>query len=96
MGIGMLITAVAPTEKTANAIGLAAFFPLMFFAGLWIPRASMDSVLRTISDYSPLGAGVRALQASTDGHWPPAAALLVLAGYAIVCGAAAARLFRWE
>ena len=96
MGIGMLITAVAPTEKIANALGLATFFPLMFFAGLWIPRPSMNSVLRTISDYSPLGAGVRAIQASTTGHWPPAAALLVLAGYAIVCGAAAARLFRWE
>lgn len=96
LGIGMLITAVAANERVANALGLAVFFPLMFFAGLWIPRSTMNPVLRTISDYSPLGAGVRAVQASIDGHWPPAAALLVLAGYAVVCGAAAARLFRWE
>ena len=96
MGIGMLITAVARTERIANALGLAVFFPLMFFAGLWIPRSTMNPALRTISDYSPLGAGVRAVQASIAGQWPPTAALLVLAGYAIVCGAAAARLFRWE
>jgi ABC-2 type transport system permease protein len=96
LGIGMLITAVAATERIANALGLATFFPLMFFAGLWIPRSTMNPVLRTISDYSPLGAGVRAVQASIAGNWPPAASLLVLAGYAIVCGAAAARLFRWE
>ncbi|MHA6764845.1 ABC transporter permease [Streptacidiphilus sp. PAMC 29251] len=96
LGIGMLITAVAPNERIANALGLAVFFPLMFFAGLWIPRPTMNPVLRTISDYSPLGAGVRAVQASIAGHWPPAAALLVLAGYAIICGAGAARLFRWE
>ena len=96
MGIGMLITAVAATERKANALGLLTFFPLMFFAGLWIPRDTMNPVLRTISDYSPLGAGVRAVQASIAGQWPPAAALLVLVGYAVVCGAAAARLFRWE
>ena len=95
-GIGMLITAVAATERKANALGLLTFFPLMFFAGLWIPRDTMSPVLRTISDYSPLGAGVRAVQASIAGNWPPAAALLVLVGYAVVCGAAAARLFRWE
>ncbi|MFC1416206.1 ABC transporter permease [Streptacidiphilus cavernicola] len=96
MGIGMLITALAKNERMANALGLVTFFPLMFFAGLWIPRSTMNTPLRTISDYSPLGAGVRAVQASIAGHWPPTAALLVLAGYAILCGAAAARLFRWE
>ncbi|MFC1441397.1 ABC transporter permease [Streptacidiphilus sp. N1-10] len=96
LGIGMLITAIAKTERIANALGLVTFFPLMFFAGLWIPRDKMNVPLRTISDYSPLGAGVRALQASIAGHWPPTAALLVLAGYAIVCGFAASRMFRWE
>jgi ABC-2 type transport system permease protein len=96
LGIGMLLTALARTERIANALGLAVFFPLIFFAGLWVPRTKMNHVLHTISDYSPLGAGVRAVQASIGGHWPATAALLVLVGYAIVCGAAAARLFRWE
>lgn len=96
LGIGMLVTALAGSERIANAAGLAIFFPLLFFAGLWVPRTKMNTVLRTISDYSPLGAGVRAVQASIGGHWPATAALLVLAGYAVGCGVMAARLFRWQ
>ncbi|CAO5254256.1 ABC transporter permease [Frankia sp. AgKG'84/4] len=96
LAIGLLVTALAGTERIANALGMLVFFPLMFFAGLWIPRAKMNHPLRTISDYSPLGAGVRAVQASLEGHGPAAAPLLVLAGYAVACGAIAARRFRWR
>ncbi|ADP81698.1 ABC transporter permease [Pseudofrankia inefficax] len=96
LGIGLLITALVPNSRAANAAGMLAFFPLIFFAGLWIPRPEMNHVLRTISDYSPLGAGVRAVGGSLDGHWPAASALLVLVGWAAVCGAIAARRFRWQ
>lgn len=96
LGIGLLITALAPSGRAANAAGMLAFFPLIFFAGLWIPRPKMNHVLRTISDYSPLGAGVRAVQGSLDGHWPAASALLVLVVWAVGCGAIAARRFRWQ
>jgi ABC-2 type transport system permease protein len=96
LGIGAVITALASTERIANAAGLVTFFPLMFFAGLWVPRTKMGTPLRTISDYSPLGAGVRAVQDSLADHWPATAGLLVLAGYAVACGAVAARVFRWQ
>jgi ABC-2 type transport system permease protein len=96
LGIGMLVTALSGSERVANAMALVVFFPLLFFAGLWVPRSKMNHVLHTISDYSPLGAGVRAVQGSIGGHWPATAALLVLVAYAIGCGAAAARLFRWQ
>jgi ABC-2 type transport system permease protein len=95
-GIGLVIAAVAPTAKAANAMSTALFFPLMFLAGLWVPRAQMPGVLRTISDYSPLGAGVSAVQRSLAGDWPSAQSLLVLVGYAVIFGAIAARSFRWE
>ena len=61
-------------------VGSLLFFPMMFFAGLWVPRAEMGSVLRGISDYTPLGALVAAVQRTTGrplaGHdrtcwcWP--------------------------
>jgi ABC-2 type transport system permease protein len=94
--IGLLIAAVSSGAKAANAVSMAAFFPLMFLAGLWVPRAVMPHLLRTFSDWSPLGAGVRALQDSVAGHFPPAQSLLVLVAYTVVCGALAARTFRWE
>jgi ABC-2 type transport system permease protein len=94
--IGLTIAALAPTGKVANAAGAITFFPMMFFAGLWVPRAVMPDVLRHVSDYTPLGAAVQALQDSARGQFPHALHLAVLAGYALVFGVAATRLFRWE
>jgi len=96
LGIGLLIAAAAPSGRVANAVSMVTFLPLMFFAGLWLPRAQMPTTLRTISDYTPLGAGARAIQASIAGQWPPAVAVLVMVAYAVVCGGLAIRLFRWE
>ncbi len=94
--IGLCIAALARTPAAANAIGGAAFVPLMFFAGLWLPRQVMPPVLRNVSDASPLGAAVQALQTSAQQHFPPAWTLLVLAGYAVLSGWLAVRIFRWE
>jgi len=95
-GLGVVVAALAPSARAAGALSTLLFFPLMFFAGLWIPRASMPSGLRAVSDWTPLGAGVRAIQATVDGRWPPVSSLLVLAGWTVVCSVVAARTFRWE
>jgi len=94
--LGLLIAAVAPTAGSVNAIGRLALVPLMFFAGLWLPRALMPAILQDISNYSPLGAAVEAIQYSMQTGFPPARPLLVLAAYAVVFGFAARRFFRWE
>jgi ABC-2 type transport system permease protein len=94
--IGLLVAAVARTANGASVIGRLAFFPLMFFAGLWLPRALMPDVLLTISNYTPLGAAVEAIQDSMLQGFPPVAPLLDLAGYALVFGFLARRFFRWE
>ena len=94
--IGLLIAAVARTATAVNVIGRVTFFPLMFFAGLWLPRALMPAVLLDISNYTPLGATVQAVQDSMQTGFPPAAPLLVLTGYALVFGFLARRFFRWE
>jgi ABC-2 type transport system permease protein len=96
LALGLFLAAVAPSGRAANAIGAILFFPMMFFAGLWLPRAAMPVVLRDISDFTPLGAAVQALQDSAQGHWPHLLYLAVMACYALVFGVAAARLFRWE
>ncbi len=96
LALGLFLAAVARSGRAANAFGAILFFPMMFFAGLWLPRAAMPSLLRDISDFTPLGAAVQALQDSAQGHWPPLLYLAVMACYALVFGVAAARLFRWE
>lgn len=94
--LGLLIAAVSATAKAANALSAVLFFVLMFFSGLWLPRSQMPAVLRGISDGTPLGAGVQALQSAAQGQWPHPLYLGVLAAYVVVCGVLATRLFRWE
>jgi ABC-2 type transport system permease protein len=96
MAIGLLIAALAPSGKTGNAIGTLLFFPSMFFAGLWAPREVMPTVIQRIGDFTPLGAGERALHDAMTGHWPNLLSITVLVAYVVVFGAAAAKLFRWE
>jgi ABC-2 type transport system permease protein len=94
--IGLFIAALAPSGKAGNAIGTLLFFPSMFFAGLWTPREVMPGVLQRIGDFTPLGAGERALHEAMGGHWPNAHSATVLVGYLVVFGLASARLFRWS
>ena len=94
--IGLCIAALARTPAAANAIGGATFVPLMFFAGLWLPRQVMPPILRNVSDGTPLGAAVQALQTAAHEHFPPVWVLLVLACYAALFGWLAVRSFRWE
>jgi ABC-2 type transport system permease protein len=96
LGLGTLIASLVPTPRTASIVGSLLFFPMMFFAGLWVPRAEMGSVLRHISNFMPLGALVAAVQNTEAGHWAGTAHLLVLLGWAVVMCLAASRLFRWE
>jgi ABC-2 type transport system permease protein len=96
LAIGLLIAALAPRARVAAACGTMLFFPLMFFAGLWAPRATMGHTLRAIGDYTPLGAAVQALQDASAGAWPHAGQLAVMAAYAVVSAGIAIRLFRWQ
>jgi ABC-2 type transport system permease protein len=94
--IGLMVAAVSRTATAAGVIGRLAFFPLMFFAGLWLPRAMMPAVLAHISNYTPLGAAAEAMQDSMLQGFPAIAPLLALAGYALAFGFLARRFFRWE
>jgi ABC-2 type transport system permease protein len=94
--MGLWIAAIARSANAANAIGQLLFYPMMFFAGLYFPRELMPDILRHISDWTPLGAAVQALQSAAEGSFPGAQPLLVMVGYALVLGVAAVKQFKWE
>jgi ABC-2 type transport system permease protein len=95
--IGLLIAAVAPSERAAGAIGAGLIFPLMFFAGLWQPSQTVTpSVMHDISNFTPLGAAVHAMLRSMQGTFPTIGSLAVMAAWAVMFGIAAVKLFRWE
>jgi ABC-2 type transport system permease protein len=96
LGAGLLVAAVAPTGRVARGIGALLFYPMMFFAGLWLPIPNMPAALQHISHATPLRAAVPALTAAAGGSMPTALQLLTLAAWAVALGLAAARFFRWE
>lgn len=94
--LGMLVAALAPTQRVAGAVGGMLFFPMMFFAGLWVPQQEMGALLRHISQYTPLGAAVPAISSAQAGQFPAASHLIVLAVWAAVLTRIAVRVFRWD
>jgi ABC-2 type transport system permease protein len=94
--LGLLIASLATSQRVAGAIGGILFFPLMFFAGLWVPQQSMGPTLRTISQYTPLGAAVPSITNADFGIWPGTTHLIVLAAYTVVVLRIATRFFRWD
>jgi ABC-2 type transport system permease protein len=94
--VGLVIAAVAPTARAANAIGMVVFFPSLFLAGAWLPKYEMPAWLSRIGDLSPLGAFRESVQDAWVGTTPDPVHLVALAVVAVVAGTAAAKLFRWE
>jgi ABC-2 type transport system permease protein len=94
--VGMLVAAVAPNARTATGVGMVLFFPNMFFAGIYFPTEEMSPTLRQIGNFTPLGAAVHALRDSWMGLDPRLEYLGIMAAWALVGGAVAARFFRWE
>lgn len=96
LAMGLVIASLAPNAKVAPGIGSAVMFPLMFLAGMWVPRDVMPDVLRTISDYSVAGPFAAALRDTWAGHPPQVLHLVVVTAGLVVFGGLAVRLFRWE
>jgi ABC-2 type transport system permease protein len=96
LSLGLLIGSMVPTANSGQAFGMLLYFPLLFFAGVYIPLEVMPEAVRTVSMYTPSGAAVQALSASWMGEVPAASSLLALAGYVVIAGALAIWRFRWE
>jgi ABC-2 type transport system permease protein len=96
LAVGLLIGAVVPTASSGQGVGMILYFPLLFFAGVYIPLEVMPQGVRTVSSYTPTGAAVQALSDSWAGSVPDTSSLLVMAAYAVVAGLLAVWLFRWD
>jgi ABC-2 type transport system permease protein len=94
--LGLLVAAAAPTARSAAGLGWLLFFPNMFFAGVYFPTEEMSPVMRQIGNFTPLGSALHAVRDSWMGLAPRPQYLGIMAAYAVIAGALAARFFRWE
>jgi len=94
--LGLLVASVAPTARSAAGLGWLLFFPNMFLAGVYFPTEEMSPVMRQIGTFTPLGAALHAVRDSWMGLAPRPEYLGIMAAYAVIAAAVAARFFRWE
>jgi ABC-2 type transport system permease protein len=94
--LGMLVSAVAPTARSAMAIAMALFFPNMFLAGIYTPTDGMSPTLQRIGDFAPLGAAFHALRDSWRGIDPRLEYLGIMAAWTVLATMLAVRYFKWE
>jgi ABC-2 type transport system permease protein len=94
--LGAMLAAVTRTTRTAQAIGMALYFPMLFLSGAAFPRALMPAGVRRVSEALPL-THVTELMSRLwlQGVWRPAS-IYVLLGLLVLAGAVARRSFRWE
>jgi ABC-2 type transport system permease protein len=93
--IGVLLGAVLPSSRAAQAVGVLFWFVLLIVGGAGPPPEVLTGAMGTVGDITPLRHGIRILQ---DG-WlslDPGISWPIVAIVAIVCGLLAMRLFRWE
>ncbi|HUB23585.1 MAG TPA: ABC transporter permease [Streptosporangiaceae bacterium] len=93
---GLLAASVAPTARGAAGIGWLLFFPNMFLAGIYFPTEEMSSTMRQIGNFTPLGSALHAIRDSWMGIDPRPEYLGIMAAWALVAAALAARFFRWD
>ena len=99
MAIGMVAGAVSRTAEAASGVANVIILPMAFLSGSFIPLDQAPDWLRTVSRLLPLGhLNEGMLDVMVRGQGPSALAvpMLVLLGFALVFGALAVRLFRWE
>ena len=96
LAVGLLIGAIVPTANSGQGLGMMIYFPLLFFAGVYVPLPLMPDGIKTISNLTPAGAVADALSQSWVGSTPELSSLVVMAAYVVVAGALAVRFFRWE
>jgi ABC-2 type transport system permease protein len=94
--LGLVIAALTATQGTASGMASGLLYPLLFFAGTYVPMQVLPGYLQTISYYTPVGAAVKALTSSTQGTFPSPIPLLVMAAYSVFFGYIAVRYFKWE
>src|SRR5690606_1976004 len=52
--IGFVLAGVMPTARTAQAVGMAIFYPMLFLSGAAMPRYIMPDIVQNVSQLLPL------------------------------------------
>lgn len=94
--IGFVLAGVMPTPRTAQAVGMAIFFPMLFLSGAAMPRFIMPEGVQAVAKVLPLTQVVILLEDLwLRGEWNLTAVAFITA--VLILGLIISRFtFRWE
>ena len=98
LGIGLLITMGGNSVPAAQALGQAAFLPMLILGGIAVPLERLPSWVQAIAAALPGRYAVDAIEGALSGNGlarlaPNAAALAIMT---VASGLASLAIFRWE
>lgn len=98
LSVGFLIASIVPTARFAQPIGAVILYPMLALSGLFVPLASMPTLLRSVAHMLPLTYAVSLLRGMWAGEsWMAHAGDVgALVAVFVVCTAVSSRVFRWQ
>ncbi len=93
--LGVLLGAVLPTARAAQAVGMLVWFVMLFLGGAGPPPEVLTDAMSAVAEYTPLLHAVRIMQDAWLGL-DAGLSWLTFALIAVVSGALGLRFFRWE
>jgi ABC-2 type transport system permease protein len=93
--LGVLLGAVLPSSRAAQALGVMLWFVMLMVGGAGPPPEVLTGVMGTVGDLTPLQHAVRAMQDGWLGL-DPGISWAAVAGVTLVSALAAVVFFRWE
>jgi ABC-2 type transport system permease protein len=94
--LGVLLTALAPTARAAQGVGLMLWFVMMFLSGTDGPLDILPDWMLAIGKALPLYHVVIAIEYAWNGRGLNVPQLILLGGAGAASAVAAALVFRWE
>jgi ABC-2 type transport system permease protein len=96
VALGILLGTIMPTARSAQAVGLALFFPMWMLSGTGPPPDVMTDVMQSISSVLPMTRLVSALQEPWIGSGTDFVELGILIAFLLVAGTIAVLRARAE
>jgi ABC-2 type transport system permease protein len=94
--VGFLLAGLLPTANSAQAVGMALYFPMLFLSGAGMPQEILPDGLVKFSQLLPLTHVVNLLKSLWYGEGWDITAVVVLLIMFVVAALVSAKTFRWE
>jgi len=96
--LGFVLAGLLPSARSAQAVAMTIYFPMLFLSGATIPREALPLTIRSISQFLPMTHVVNLLRGLWIGDpWGKhLTEVVILAAVAAIGLVVAVKTFRWE